>query len=235
MSADSPASLSAPARKPWQDKATCRHLYHDVGLSLFDLAELWDCSTSTLYRAFEEHDIDRRPRGKQGGGRDARRNGHGQAEPTEREPVDDPDLSHIDVTVVDDARETLDRDIGSLLMMQKTLALKLLDAPDPFVICQTDIGPAEISKLHAFGIVRQVGRWQPAGRRAGDRNVWAVDDGIRGWIREHVTATLETCPREGCRATGIKTLDPDADRYTCNDDECAIEFGAETARELTDG
>lgn len=229
------SSLSAPKRQPWRDKATCRHLYHDVGLSLLDLAELWDCSTSTLYHAFEDHDIDRRQPGKQGGGRDARRNGHGQAEPTEREPVDEPDLSHIDVTVVDDARETLDRDIGSLLMMQKTLALKLLDAPDPFVICQTDIGPAEISKLHVFGVVRQVGRWQPSGRRAGDRNVWAVCDGIRGWIRDHVTATLETCPREDCRATGIKTLDPAADRYSCNSDECSIEFGAETARELTDG
>jgi len=33
----------------------------------------------------------------------------------------------------------------------------------------------------------------------------------------------------------LKKLYPDADRYTCNDDECAIEFGAETARELTDG
>jgi hypothetical protein len=65
------------ASTPWRDQSNLRHAYRDLGLSIRDIAERWDCSPETIRKWLGEHDIDTRSfGGRTGPAHHAWRGGH---------------------------------------------------------------------------------------------------------------------------------------------------------------
>jgi len=50
-------TYSMPEERPWQDVERFQHLRYEKGLSYSEMADEWDCSTSTVHKWDERHDF----------------------------------------------------------------------------------------------------------------------------------------------------------------------------------
>jgi len=130
------------------------------------------------------------------------------------------------------APRTVVGELASTLLYNREMAVKLPAPGESFALQESELTQSELQRLQELGAIKRVDREycrSDSGSRY-TRSRWQTVAHVHEWV-EAQFGDVPECPGKGCRATGIRCLEP-GERYSCTNESCPETFGPETATEL---
>ena len=129
------------------------------------------------------------------------------------------------------------REAMNRLRCNRETALRLPAPDDEWVLCETEMEDKDFYLVRELGLIEDLGTervYDPSMREDSGgghyRKRWQTKREAYEWVQNNL-GDVETCPAEGCHATGIFNP-PNEEGYRCSSDECDEELTREQARTL---